>query len=76
MSYLGNLFGDEWSQYSNAAGQIYYVEISTGGSQYEIPTGYEDSPQVTFSFMLPLGIHLYSICHRIAGTITMLTSTG
>ncbi|RSL49417.1 hypothetical protein CEP54_012462 [Fusarium duplospermum] len=45
MSYLGNLVGDQWSQYSNHAGQIYYVEIATGESQYSIPTGWEDDLQ-------------------------------
>lgn len=54
MSYLGNLAGDEWAQYANAAGQIYYIKIATGGRQYEIPTGYADFPQVK---MLSYGCH-------------------
>jgi hypothetical protein len=46
MSYLGNLTGDEWSQYSNDAGQVFYVDSVTGQSQFEIPAGWEDHRQV------------------------------
>lgn len=46
MSYHGDLVGGQWAQYSNDAGQIYYVEIATERSQYDIPAGWEDSFQV------------------------------
>ncbi|CAJ0551383.1 Ff.00g113130.m01.CDS01 [Fusarium sp. VM40] len=42
MSYVGNLVGNQWQQYSNDAGQMYYVEVTTGATQYAIPSGWED----------------------------------
>jgi hypothetical protein len=50
MAYLDNLVKDQWSQYSNHTGQVYYVEIATGESQYNIPTGWEDDLQVKTLF--------------------------
>ncbi|KAH7242634.1 hypothetical protein BKA59DRAFT_514150 [Fusarium tricinctum] len=45
MFYVGNLVGNQWQQYSNDAGQMYYVEVTTGTSQYAIPSGWEDQAQ-------------------------------
>lgn len=74
MSYQGNLVGDEWSQYSNDAGQVYYVEIATGGSQYEIPTGWEDDPHVRA--LLLVATLWILMPDRTAGIMTPTISTG
>ncbi|KAM0207602.1 hypothetical protein ACHAQD_011999 [Fusarium lateritium] len=50
MSYVGNLVGDQWQQYSNVAGQVYYVQAATGASQYSIPPGWEDHPQDNWNY--------------------------
>jgi hypothetical protein len=43
---LGVLAGGHYKQWANAAGQDYYEDLYYGGTQFEIPAGYEDSDQV------------------------------
>lgn len=43
---LGVLVGGQFKQYANAAGQDYYEDLYYGGTQFEVPVGYEDSDQV------------------------------
>lgn len=76
MSYAGNLVGNQWQQYSNDAGQMHYVEATTGASQYAIPSGWEDQAQVNaagFSFITFLDIDTHC---RTTGITLQHTSSG
>lgn len=76
MSYVGNLLGNQWQQYSNAAGQMYYVELATGASQYSIPSGWEDQADVSaagFSFITFLDADTH---YRTTGITLQHTSNG
>ncbi|KAI9713583.1 MAG: hypothetical protein M1820_000965 [Bogoriella megaspora] len=43
---LGIFAGGRWKQWSNAVGQDYYENLSTGATQYAIPAGLEDATTV------------------------------
>ncbi len=44
---LGPLAGNTWMQYSNAAGQVYYLHAVSQEPTYTIPTGWEDTATVS-----------------------------
>ncbi|KAF1948554.1 hypothetical protein CC80DRAFT_599569 [Byssothecium circinans] len=46
---LGTLVGSTWRQWSNAAGQDYYENLSTRATQYRIPAGWEDAATDTWA---------------------------
>ncbi|QPG98716.1 hypothetical protein C2857_007894 [Epichloe festucae Fl1] len=50
MSYVSLLEGGGWSQYSNHASQVYYMNLETQESQYAIPAGWEDHPGDTWNY--------------------------
>lgn len=43
---LGYLTGNQWYQYANRAGQVYYNHVITGQETLTIPAGFEDLPAV------------------------------
>ncbi len=51
---LGPLTGSGFYQYTNSAGQVYYLDMATNAICYSILPGFGDNPNVCHFIELPM----------------------